>query len=221
MPERRPQQQRGHERRQTVVEGAARMFDRVGYGQASLSDIAREAGTTQGSLYFYFPSKEELALAVINEQGTRSIAALTAPTTATSPFGGLVQAFRAVTELLLTDPITRAGLRLSLEQGVIQAPTTAFHEQWIASVQDRVQASIELGELESPLEPDVLARSFVAFFTGTQLISSLLTGRSDLLSSVDAMWRLAVAAVIVADRQAEVLAVLDATFGPEAVEAEL
>ncbi|XUK63364.1 HTH tetR-type domain-containing protein [Plantibacter sp. RU18] len=194
------------------------MFDRVGYGQASLSDIAREAGTTQGSLYFYFPSKEELALAVINEQGTRSIAALTAPTTAPSPFGGLVQASRAVAELLLTDPITRAGMRLSLEQGVIQAPTTAFHEQWIANVQERVQASIELGELESELDATVLARSFVAFFTGTQLISSLLTGRSDLLSAVDAMWRLAVAAVIVVDRQPEVFAVLDETFGAQAAD---
>jgi AcrR family transcriptional regulator len=212
MPERRPQQQRGHERRQTVVEGAARMFDRVGYGQASLSDIAREAGTTQGSLYFYFPSKEELAIAVINEQSTRSIAALTAPTTAPSPFGGLVQASRLITEQLLTDPITRAGLRLSLEQGVIQAPTTAFHEQWIASVEERVQASIELGELQSPLEPAELARSFVAFFTGTQLISNMLAGRTDLLNAVVAMWRILIAAVIVADRQAEVLAVLDAAF---------
>ena len=217
MPERRPQQQRGHERRQTVVEGAARMFDRVGYGQASLSDIAREAGTTQGSLYFYFPSKEELALAVINEQSSRSIAALTAPTTAPSPFGELVQASRLITELLLTDPITRAGLRLSLERGVIQAPTTAFHEQWIASFEERVHASIELGELRSPVDPSELARSFVAFFTGTQLISNLLGGRSDLLSAVDAMWRLLIAAVIVADRQAEVLAVLDAAFdGQEA-----
>ncbi|MGK9146381.1 TetR/AcrR family transcriptional regulator [Plantibacter flavus] len=214
MPERRPQQQRGHERRQTVVEGAARMFDRVGYGQASLSDIAREAGTTQGSLYFYFPSKEELALAVINEQSTRSIAALTAPTTAPSPFGGLVQASRAVADLMLTDPIARAGVRLSLEQGVIQAQTTGFHEQWIANVQARVQESMELGELQSQLASEVLARSFVAFFTGTQLLSSLLSGRSDLLSAIDAMWRIAVAAVIVADRQSEVLAVIDEAFGP-------
>ncbi|WP_285040701.1 ScbR family autoregulator-binding transcription factor [Plantibacter sp. LMC-P-059a] len=219
MPERRPQQQRGHERRQTVVEGAARMFDRVGYGQASLSDIAREAGTTQGSLYFYFPSKEELALAVINEQSQRSIAALTAPTTATSPFGALVQASRMITELLLTDPIARAGLRLSLEQGVIQAPTSDFHEQWIANVEQQVQASIDLGELRSSMEPADLARSFVAFFTGTQLISSMLTGRSDLLNAVDAMWRLLITAVIVVDRQPEVLAVLDAAFDPQATEA--
>ena len=188
------------------------MFDRVGYGQASLSDIAREAGTTQGSLYFYFPSKEELALAVINEQSQRSIAALTAPTTASSPFGALVQASRMITELLLTDPIARAGLRLSLEQGVIQAPTSDFHEQWIANVEQQVQASIDLGELRSSMEPADLARSFVAFFTGTQLISNLLAGRTDLLNAVDTMWRILIAAVIVADRQAEVLAVLDAAF---------
>lgn len=195
------------------------MFDRVGYGQASLSDIAREAGTTQGSLYFYFPSKEELALAVINEQSQRSIAALTAPTTASSPFGALVQASRMITELLLTDPIARAGLRLSLEQGVIQAPTSDFHEQWIANVEQQVQASIELGELRSSLDAAELARSFVAFFTGTQLISSMLTGRSDLLNAVDAMWRLLITAVIVVERQSEVLAVLDAAFDPQATEA--
>ncbi|WP_151733075.1 TetR/AcrR family transcriptional regulator [Paenibacillus tengchongensis] len=65
----RDRQLRG-ERRQQILDAAARIFARKGL-LAKISDIAAEAGLSHGHVYNSFKSKEELLLAVI-EQGQHS-----------------------------------------------------------------------------------------------------------------------------------------------------
>lgn len=48
------------EKRQQILDAAARALAEHGYAKTKLSDIAREAGTHAGSLYYYFPSREDL-----------------------------------------------------------------------------------------------------------------------------------------------------------------
>ncbi|WP_156509801.1 TetR family transcriptional regulator, partial [Rhodococcoides corynebacterioides] len=47
--------------RDTVLAGAATVFLRLGYANASLSEIISQSQVTKGALYFHFGSKEELA----------------------------------------------------------------------------------------------------------------------------------------------------------------
>jgi AcrR family transcriptional regulator len=53
------------ERRQRILDAAARALAEHGYSGAKLSDIAQEAGTHAGSLYYYFPSREDLVKEVL------------------------------------------------------------------------------------------------------------------------------------------------------------
>jgi AcrR family transcriptional regulator len=50
-----------------IVEAARERFLHQGVDGASLREIAREAGTSIGMVYYYFPSKDDLLLAVIEE----------------------------------------------------------------------------------------------------------------------------------------------------------
>jgi AcrR family transcriptional regulator len=43
-----------------ILDAAARVFSLHGYAASRLSDIAAEAGLRQGSIYYYFASKDEL-----------------------------------------------------------------------------------------------------------------------------------------------------------------
>jgi AcrR family transcriptional regulator len=52
-------------RRSRIVEAAARCLARDGVAKTSISDICREAGMRPGHLYYYFPSKDEVLLAVM------------------------------------------------------------------------------------------------------------------------------------------------------------
>lgn len=55
------------ERRGRLLEAAARIFARQPYGQASMDEIAHEAGVGKPTLYRYFPSKDALFAAVFAE----------------------------------------------------------------------------------------------------------------------------------------------------------
>jgi TetR/AcrR family transcriptional regulator, cholesterol catabolism regulator len=61
-------------RLQVVLDSAAVCFCERGYDAASMRDIAKDAGMKAGSLYYHFPSKSELLVAV-HEEGIRRITA--------------------------------------------------------------------------------------------------------------------------------------------------
>jgi len=46
------------QRRAELIEAARRVFRRKGYAAASVTDIVKEAGVSQGTYYFYFKDKE-------------------------------------------------------------------------------------------------------------------------------------------------------------------
>ncbi len=46
------------QRKAELIEAARKVFRRKGYAAASVSDIVREAGVSQGTYYFYFKDKE-------------------------------------------------------------------------------------------------------------------------------------------------------------------
>jgi AcrR family transcriptional regulator len=55
------------ERRQQIVDAAAGLFDRAGYPNTSMEDIAAEVGVAKPTLYHYFPSKDALLLEIHEE----------------------------------------------------------------------------------------------------------------------------------------------------------
>jgi len=54
-------------KRDEIIQVAAKLFRRLGYIETSMKDIADRVGILKGSLYYHFSSKEELLNEVINE----------------------------------------------------------------------------------------------------------------------------------------------------------
>jgi len=55
------------DRRKRLFQAALKLFASRGYYNTSIADILKESGCTKGILYYYFPSKEELGYAAIDE----------------------------------------------------------------------------------------------------------------------------------------------------------
>jgi len=68
------QARRQDNRRQQLLDAAARRFCAFGYDATSMRDIAGDVGMHAGSMYYHFPSKEELLVAV-HEEGIRRVSA--------------------------------------------------------------------------------------------------------------------------------------------------
>ncbi len=56
------------DKRRQILEGAHRVFTDMGFDAASMNDITREAGVSKGTIYVYFANKEELFVALIEQE---------------------------------------------------------------------------------------------------------------------------------------------------------
>ncbi|MEO0180050.1 MAG: TetR/AcrR family transcriptional regulator [candidate division WOR-3 bacterium] len=61
------QEQKKERKRREILSAARRVFSERGYYQATMDEIASEAGVAKGTLYLYYPSKAHLLLACVRE----------------------------------------------------------------------------------------------------------------------------------------------------------
>jgi AcrR family transcriptional regulator len=70
------------ERRKQILEAALTIFSQKGFHATNVSDVAAQAGVSQGTIYWYFESKEELFTAALlsffEDFGEEMVAALDA-----------------------------------------------------------------------------------------------------------------------------------------------
>jgi AcrR family transcriptional regulator len=98
---RRELQKQDRERR--IVAAARRMFDRKGYANTAMEEIADRAGVAVGTLYNYFPSKDELLLTILRRETDALIDA--GERVLQNPPKGLAEAVSAIASLFV-DSIT-------------------------------------------------------------------------------------------------------------------
>ncbi|MFC8723128.1 ScbR family autoregulator-binding transcription factor [Kitasatospora sp. NPDC057198] len=175
-------QDRAARTRRTILRAAAQVFEERGYQASTISEILATAGVTKGALYFHFQSKEELARGVLAEQDMR----LTIPQ---RPCRTQELADMCLTHahLLQTDPMVRAGVRLSLDQqatGINRA--TAFHH-WQQACTHTLQQAQAQGELLPHINPAETATVLVGAFAGVQQMSQATTDYHDLTHQITAL----------------------------------
>jgi TetR/AcrR family transcriptional regulator, repressor for uid operon len=191
--------------RQAVILGAAKSFEKFGYS-ASLSTILQHAGVTKGAMYFHFSSKEELAHAVIDAQhgmameGTQLVAAQTDTAIET-----LVLVSQEMARQLVTEPIARGGMRLTMEIGSIQGPVEKPYLDWIDAIKQLAEQAASDGDIVRNTDIEALARCIVGSFTGVQILSEMLTGRTDLYERLSQFWALVLPTVVHKSKLAHVM----------------
>ncbi len=60
------EQVRSKFRHERILDAALQVFTRKGYHQAAVDDIATESGTSKGGVYFHFPNKQAIFLALLD-----------------------------------------------------------------------------------------------------------------------------------------------------------
>lgn len=175
--------------RETIVAGAAAVFGRRGYGLASIADIASEARVTKGALYFHFPSKDELARAVIAEQHRRTMTASAEVIAEGRPgLETMILLSASLAHQLLTDRVVQAGIRLTTDVSSFDPPVTEPYEDWLRTAGALFRQASEEGDLRADLDPGMLASVVVPAYTGVQLLSETISHRADLLDRVRDLW---------------------------------
>jgi AcrR family transcriptional regulator len=97
--------------RAAILEAAREVFGELGYGAASVRDIIRGTDLAAGTFYNYFPDKESIFRALIDEVGAEARRRVQAARRrATTPRGFVEDGYRAYFEFIVEDPANHAFL---------------------------------------------------------------------------------------------------------------
>jgi AcrR family transcriptional regulator len=159
-------------RRSEIVDAAMTLFANEGYRGTSLASIAETVGLTLPGLLHYFPSKQELLVAVLEERDRRDEAAAEDRyATGQDLFTGL--------ELLVAHNAESRNLVKLFTVLVGEAAVSPAHPahqhfaqryRYVAeAIASRMDASVELGDLAPDVDRDLLARLLMAVMDGLQI----------------------------------------------------
>ena len=166
--------------RECLMRSAARVFTRRGLQQASIDEVAEDAGFTKGAFYANFKSKEELFLAMLDERFSERIEEIERVIAGEGTTAEKAQrAGDDFTQMIVADPEWQ---RLFFEFSAYAARNDEFREELVTryrSMRDRIAAALraraETAGFESALPYDQIALMTCAMANGVAL-EKLLEG---------------------------------------------
>jgi AcrR family transcriptional regulator len=162
-------------RRQQILDAALRCFSRDGFHNTTTADIVRESGVSQGTLYLYFATKDDIivALADNRHQGEAMLTALAK--SEDDPVEGLAMLLqyygRALDDAQRNDQ-RRVGIQgwaEALRNPTIHASVTGGLTAVRIAVEELVRRGQASGRMRTDLEPEAIARLMIAIFHGMTL----------------------------------------------------
>jgi len=162
-------------RRQQILAAAVRCFSRDGFHATTTADIVRESGVSQGTLYLYFATKDEIVAALADDrhQGDAFLNALA------EAEHDPVQGLFLLIELYgrgLADPNRREARRVgvqgwgeALRSPAILASITQGHAAVRRAIVHLIERGQGSGQVRPELDPEAAARTLIALFHGLML----------------------------------------------------
>ncbi len=149
--------------REKILDTALTMFSKRGYHDTRLDDIAQESNTSKGAIYFHFPNKETLFLALV-DQFANLLERRVDEATAAQPIG--VERVRVALETVLaTFGKYRRPAKLLLVQAVglgtvFEQKRLAVTEHFSHLIQTHLDEAVAAGLLE-PMDTEVVAYAWM------------------------------------------------------------
>jgi AcrR family transcriptional regulator len=159
-------------RRQQILDAALTCFSRDGFHATTTADIVRESGVSQGTLYLYFATKDDIIIALADDrhQGEALVNALAQ--SEQDPIAGLAVLLELYGRSLDDRQRMEArrvgiqGWAEALRNPTIHASVTSGAAAVRAAIVRLVERGQQAGQLRADLSPEAFARVLIATFQG-------------------------------------------------------
>ncbi len=169
-----PRHRTNDAKQRRIIQAARERFAAYGYAKVTMDDIAGDLGVTKPSLYYYFPTKDDVLRSVVRQEQQEFLAGLTA-------FVERRTSARVILQEYVRRRAALAGTLMSLNRLDLSAwhhlkPVVAdlfddFAKQEISLIQRILQDGVTAGELSAP-SPRKTATLIVHVLQGLRLRSS-------------------------------------------------
>jgi AcrR family transcriptional regulator len=193
------------------MDAAVELFEDAGFSGTNLNQIIRRARVTPGAFYYHFASKEEVALAIIDQVAQRMAELRTAFVgAAESGLESVIELTFQLSLLLSQDRSYRVAAHL--EHTVVR-----HSRQGIQDVAERIDVlvagvaqAIRASPLRDGVPPEEAARTMVSMIYGCLAMTDLMTG--DIATRLDECWRILLPGLVAPDSLAYFQNTLWGTF---------
>nr|WP_314635365.1 TetR/AcrR family transcriptional regulator [uncultured Janthinobacterium sp.] len=156
-------------RRDAILAAARHCFARKGFHQTSTAAICAQAGMSPGNLFHYFPTKQAIIAAIVDQEGSETAAYLAELQDSADSYGALL-AFMDVVLALAADGDV-AGLALdiaaeALRDADIAARVARNDAAMRAGVQALLVSAAAQGQVDAALDPAQTAGWIAALIDG-------------------------------------------------------
>jgi AcrR family transcriptional regulator len=139
------------ERKQQILEAAMVVFARSGFDKARMDDIVEESGLSKGTLYWYFESKDDIIIAILENMFEREFVDLEplvqADGTATGRLTRIVEYIIAdVQQMFTLIPLIYEFYALAYRQDKVQETLKSYWDKYIKVLDPIIQEGIDSGE---------------------------------------------------------------------------
>jgi len=185
-------QDRGRETREHILRESRRLFTVQGFYHTSVSDIINATGVKKGNLYYHFPSKEELGLAVLRDARDEFFAILERSLTGSDPRERIIRSCRLIMDKVQETNFVggclfgNAALEMSDADTQFSMVIREVFSRWIDRLVQELQEARKQGVVFSlPLE--TLAMTIVSVLEGGIMLARVYKSSSSLDGAVMAV----------------------------------
>ncbi|HUS29150.1 MAG TPA: TetR/AcrR family transcriptional regulator [Kofleriaceae bacterium] len=149
------------DKRERILAAAERIFARHGFFAAKVSDVAKEAGVADGTIYLYFKNKDDLLISLFERRMQQVNEALRAATAKVKSPREQLRAFvKTYLQLVADEPTAAEVLTIELRQSSkfmkeYENPEFADFLRLLGGI---ISTAQDKGEIESSIPAHVAAR---------------------------------------------------------------
>lgn len=165
------------ETRERIVESARQLFFQQGYGATGIAQILKESEANSGSLYHFFPTKEDLLVAVLEQYKAMLQTHVIGPAYehVDDPIERIFMVLDGYRRLLeatqyaLGCPIGNLALEISNSHPLARRYVVENFENWRLAIRELIEAAS--GRLPTDTDPDALSKLVLASMEGAVMLA--------------------------------------------------
>jgi TetR/AcrR family fatty acid metabolism transcriptional regulator len=159
------------ERITQILEAAVNVFARAGLHNARMDDIAEEAGLSKGAIYWYFDSKDEIIITILDNLFQREMDDMralqsTERTASQRLMDFATHAMQDVIQVQAILPIAYEFISASYRRDEVSNALEQYYNSYMEILIPIIQEGIDQGEFR-PEDPEEIAIAVGTVFEGT------------------------------------------------------
>lgn len=176
-----------------ILEIATSLVNRKGFGATTIQDVIAATGMQKGCIYFHFPDKDALGLAIVEKAREDFLIFLDAALSGDTPGACLENFFRqAVAKHLAVGFIGgcifgNMAIEFSDTDSRFATVIERVFDEWLAMIHREVSAAQDAGQVRADIPATALALHIVAAIEGGIMLSRLKKNEASMRQCLDTL----------------------------------